>query len=114
MLPDGYKIAASYDRSVHGGGVIIFSQDNLLVDRVKCDKWCISEQAEIIGIEFAGCAVFGCSCYTQSSATAPNLFSALREIRTSKKFKNKKLMFCMDANSHHKGLVGIKRYRCCW
>ena len=106
MLPDGYKVAARYDRSVHGGGVIIFSQDHLLVDRIKCDKWCISEKAEIVGIEFAGCAVFG--CYTQSSETAAILFSALREIRTSKKFKNKKLIFCMDANSHHRDWLGSK------
>ena len=88
MLPDGYKIAARYDRSRHGGGVIIFSQDHLLVDEIKCDKWCISEEAEIVGIEFAGCVGFG--CYTQSSETAPRLFSALREIRNSKKFKNTK------------------------
>ena len=62
--------------------------------------------AEIVGFTYGDHAIFG--CYTQSSEAAPQLFSALESIRTSKKFKGKKLAFFMDANAHHKSWLGSK------
>ena len=91
MLPSGYTVVARYDRSRHGGGVIIFAHDHNLVDTVKCDTWCVAEVAEIVGFTYGDYAIFG--CYTQSSEAAPQFFSALESIRTSKKFKGKKLAF---------------------
>ena len=38
MLPAGYKVVARFDRTKHGGGVIILAQDQPLLDAVTCDK----------------------------------------------------------------------------
>ena len=52
-------------------------------------------------------ALFG--GYTQSHLTSPELFSAFELIRTSKRFKGKKLMFFMDENAHHRDWLGSKK-----
>lgn len=108
MLPVGYKVVARFDRTKHGGGVLsgvmIMALDPLLLDEIKCDKWCAKKTAEIVGIETEDWALFG--CYTQSHRTSPKLFSALTRIRESDRFKNKKLMFYMDANAHHSEWLG--------
>ena len=78
--------------------------DHLLLDEIKCDKWCAKKTAEIVGIETEDWALFG--CYTQNHRTSPKLFSALTRIRESDRFKNKKLMFYMDANAHHSEWLG--------
>ena len=106
MCPDGYKVVARYDRNQYGGGVVIFALDGLLVDTVDCSEWCVRETAEIAGFEVGDWALFG--GYTQNSNTSPEIFAAFESIRTLKRFKDKKLMFFVDANCHHADWLGSK------
>ena len=104
LIPEGYKVVVRFDRTKHGGGVMILALDHILLDAVKCDKWCKRKSAEIIGVETKDWALLG--CYTQNSRTSPDLFAALSEIRDCDRFCNKKLMFFMDANAHHSTWLG--------
>ena len=99
MLPVGYKVAARFDRTIHGGGVLILVQDQLLVDTVQCGSWCKKKVAEIIAVETREWVVIG--GYTQGHLTAPQLFEALERMRASDRFQGKKMIIMVDANSHH-------------
>ena len=103
-LPQGYKVVTRYDRTKHGGGIIVMVQDQLLLNVVKCDPWCSRKSAEIVGFETKDWAMFG--CYTQDHRSSPALFAALCKIRESDRFSGKKLMFFMDANAHHSTWLG--------
>ena len=60
MLSEGYKVVTRFDRTAHGGGVVILAQDQLLLNEVKCGQWRTRKSAEIIGCETDEWAVFGC------------------------------------------------------
>ena len=72
IYPTGYVIAARHDQSLHGGGVIIMIQENLLFDEIDTSTVSLPEVAEIVAIghhEF----LIAC-CYRQPSSSDLTLF----------------------------------------
>ena len=79
MLPSGYVVSARKDRTQHGGGVIIMSQEHLLVNALKLNDFYQAEVAEIIGVEWNGYQIF--DGYTRSSKAAPKMFDSFTRIK---------------------------------
>ena len=75
ICPTGYVIAACCDRSLHGGGVIIMIQENLLFDEIDTSLVSLPEVAEIIAIGHREFLIV--CCYHQPSSSDLTLFRLL-------------------------------------
>ena len=75
ICPTGYVIAARRDRSLHGGGVIIMVQENLLFDEIDASMVSLPEVAEIVAI--GHCEFLIVCCYRQPSSSDLTLFRLL-------------------------------------
>lgn len=97
FVPPGYKVGARFDRSSHGGGVIILAQEHLLVDSVDVSDYCQAENSEIVAVRVAGVTLF--ACYTNNTDNAPHLLEALEQFKL--KNPDDVTVFIGDFNVHN-------------
>ena len=96
ICPAGYVVASRRDRSRHGGGVVIMTQENFLFDEIDTTAVSLPEVSEIVAISHREFLIV--CCYRQPSASDLTLFCRLDKLLDSNISLSP--VICGDFNVH--------------